>query len=260
MTSNKWRSRWAFSSISNACAIRVTNRCDQKCRHCCFRSGPECVGQMSVKMCKEINAWIPKGIVLNIMGGEFTILDNYPEMLVALAKGRGSIRLITNGYGILKTPRKFLKAIRKIKKSPCHNIRIAVSKDRWHKKYGQDALLLLEKHRSAIGITSIQTNGESEDDSIAPVGRAWDNNISGCNIKQCSCKSICSMIITEDGMLCKCPFGYMPWKHFSETTWDDAQKHIWEWRSEKLADDMNCGSCMEEVKATQRRELVSLTS
>lgn len=246
MTSHdEWYERWSNGSLSTACILRITNRCDQRCRHCCFRSGPEYSRQMSVGMCERINAWVPKRVLFNIMGGEFTVLDNYPELLVALARGRNCVRLVTNGFWADKSdPDKFFDAMRQVKDSPCPEIDVAVSQDHWHEKQSHRAVLLLKNND--LGVNLIEP-GDLGVDDITPVGRAWDNHIIPRGNVQCSCESMSNMIITEDGMLGRCPFGYFPWKHFSETTWVDAQEYIWGWRSEKLSEGMNCHTCMENV-------------
>lgn len=255
MTSHyEWYDKWIDSSKSSACVVRMTNQCDQRCKHCCFRSGPDQIGQLSVKTCGRINAWVPKKVVLNIMGGEFSVLDNYPEMLVAISRGRSDIRLVTNGFWASDNPNKFYDAIKQMQDAGCPEIDVVVSHDSWHGKHGDLAISLLEANNT--GITLIKT-GELGVDDITPIGRAWDNGIAPNGNIQCSCQSMCNMIITEDGMLGRCPFGYMPWKHFSETTWADAQDYIWGWRSEKLAEGMNCHLCMEIVKASKSRGLDS---
>jgi hypothetical protein len=203
---------------------------------------------MSVKMCERINAWVPRHVVLNIMGGEFSILEDYPEILVALSRGRNHIRLVTNGFWADKGREKFFQTMKQIKLASCKTIDVAVSVDSWHKKSNGDAVKFLKE--SDMGICLIKPPNLSIAD-ITPVGRAWDNGIVPDYDIQCSCESMCSMTITEDGMLSRCPFGYFPWKQFNETTWDDAQDYIWGWRSEKLAEGMNCHLCMETVKAAQ---------
>lgn len=252
MTSyDEWYNRWSADTTSNACILRVTNRCDQECLHCCFRSGPKCVGQMSVRMCEKINAWVPKEIVLNIMGGEFTILDNYPQIIKLLSVDRSYVHLVTNGFWSRnrRSAQKFLDTIRQIK-STSTKIDVAVSTDSWHtqSQLGNHALKLLKN--SDLEIDLINTD-DLVIGSITPIGRAWDNNLVPFTYIHRSCEAMCNMTITEDGMISRCPYGYLPWKHFSETTWADAQEYIWGWRSEKLSEGMNCHLCMETVKASQ---------
>lgn len=247
-----WYDKWFADKTSNACILRVTNQCNERCTHCCFRSGPECVGQMSIEMCKEINTWIPKKILPNIMGGEFSVLNNYPEILIELARHRNHVRLVTNGFWSRKDKRasKFIDTIKQIKDT-CPCIDVVISNDRWHVYYYSAKLLnnkVTKFLANSPGINLINCRNLDKDD-IVPVGRAWDNHITPNEHVVRSCEYMSNMIITEDGIVCRCPFGYFPWKHFSETTWVDAQEYIWGWRSEKLAEGMNCHLCM---KAAQR--------
>lgn len=245
-----WYKKWNLSTVASACIVRLTNRCDQKCKHCCFRSGPNCIGQMSENMCKQINAWIPKRVVINTMGGEITVLNDYPELLAALAKGRSRLRLVTNGFWAHHSPTKFFDAIKQMKTSPCDRIEIVVSGDGWHNKKHTLASKMLDEIETEADF--ICTN-EGVSMPVIPVGRAWDNHIMHDGSIYHQCQEQTSMIITEDGMLCRCPFGYFPWKHFSETTWHDAQEYIWGWRSEKLNEGMNCHLCMDTIESARRR-------
>jgi len=196
------------------------------------------------------------------MGGEFSVLENYPEMLVELARNRIHVRLVTNGFwgqtadGISK----FLNTRKKMMEV-CVRVSICVSTDEWHNSLSYSGAVEMLQ---AIDFGPDFTPSTLRIEHIAPVGRAWDNNIAGSdNVHRthCSCKSMSNMIITEDGMISRCPFGYFPWKHFSKTTWEDAQDYVWGWRSEKLAEGMNCDSCMKIVEASKcldARSAVSL--
>lgn len=239
-----WYNQWHMSNISRACIVRLTNRCDQKCKHCAFASGPEHHEQMSVEMCKQINRWIPKNILPNIMGGEFTILPNYPYLLLALSQGRDHIHMVTNGiWGHSHTMvTRFINTIHHIKQV-CPTINIAVSTDCWHIVSSQKALDILGEMQKEINLVTEKTI------NILPIGRAWINNLGKNQLSCASCEVMSNMIIREDGMVCRCPYAYFPWKHFSETTWDEAQEYIWGWRSEKLSEGMNCNMCMKKVYA-----------
>lgn len=246
---DEWYDIWSLSNVSTSCVVRVTNQCDQKCRHCAFRSGPDQVGKMSVQMCREINSWVPRKILLNIMGGEITVLPDYPELLIALSEGRGHIRMVTNGY-LSKNPSKFWDTIRQIRKRSCYKVEVAVSQDQWHEKQSHIAISLLADNE--VGATPVETSNIFLED-ITPVGRAWDNGLCSNYPTKRKCEIMSNMTITEDGMITRCPFGYFPWKHFSETTWHDAQEYIWGWRSERLSEGMNCHSCMEKDRLETRR-------
>lgn len=238
------REEWLLNEFSNACAIRVTNQCDQECRHCCFRSSPKAVGQMSIQTCEKINAWTPNRIILNIMGGEFSILKNYPELLVALSKNRSHIRLVTNGFWVTD-PKKFVKTIGLIKKASCRLVAVAISTDQWHKdsENGDVAISFIEEFDVDVKLTIMEHLPIKD---VKPIGRAWDNNIA-IKSQDPACQKQCNMIIREDGMICLCPFGYFPWKHFNKTTWDKAQKHVFKWRAQKIAKGMNCHLCMKSI-------------
>lgn len=238
---DEWYGIWKFSKAATACVIRVTNKCDQKCRHCAFRSGPSNKERMSVEMCEKINRWVPRNILLNIMGGEVTVLPNYREILVTLAKGRGHIRLVTNGYWE-KSPNRFFDTIKQIRNMACLKVDVAVSQDHWHEKQSHLAISLLRDGDNGINLVE---PGDIDVGDIAPVGRAWDNMIRPDTVDVHQCEEMSNMIITEDGMISRCPFGYFPWKHFSETTWHDTQEYVWGWRSERLSEGMNCHLCME---------------
>jgi len=243
-----WYDKWRGSTVSRACIVRLTNRCDQQCEHCAFASGPGCHGQMSVETCEQINRWIPKSVLPNIMGGEFTILPNYPDLLLALARYRDHIHMVTNGiwgHSHAMTIR-FLDTIRQIKQV-CPKINVAVSTDNWHVVSGQEALDALDRIRKTIKLIPTEPVV-----NITPVGRAWLNGLGQKRLSCASCEVMSNMIIREDGMICRCPYAYFPWKHFSETTWDEAQEYVWGWRSEKLSEGMNCHLCMESVYAGQR--------
>lgn len=258
INSDYWYKKWINSTGATACIVRVTNQCNQRCRHCCLRSGPECIGQMSLKMCEQINAWVPKRVVLNIMGGEFTVLNNYQKMLKLLAKGRSHIRLVSNGFWST-TPfstGQFLSTLEDLVQI-CKRVDVSTGTDQWHQISTPKAYELLEDNED-IGI-KIVSERELYLEDIVPVGRAWDNRIVQEPQNHTSCTKMSNVTITEDGMISKCPYGYFPWKRFNETTWHDAQKYVWDWRSEKLSEGMNCDKCMETVEISRRKDnLVSV--
>ena len=252
MTSHdKWFDRWNASNTSAACVVRVTNQCNQQCIHCAFRSGPKYIDHMSTATCEEINRWIPSKIAPNIMGGEITVLRDYPEMLIALAKDRDYIRIVTNGQWSRKsrTRKKFVTAMSILAKI-CKTVDVAVSTDKWHDRIWPDALDIIRTECPNIVVID---PGHLDKTAIVPIGRAWDNNLALNSEKWTQCTIMTNMIISENGMICRCPFGYFPWKHFTETSWHEAQEYVWRWRSEQLNEGMTCDSCMKRNKSTKRQ-------
>lgn len=245
-TTDYWYNKWSNNCYSRACIIRVTNGCNEKCPHCCFRSGPDNYRRMSIETARKVNTWIPKKIAINIMGGELTVLDNYPEIILSLAESRNEVRIQTNGQWA-KTKAglyKFIKAVNQAS-SICARLDVAIADDRWHNQLGTIAKKRFKQCRTNVTLI------KNHDIHLTPVGRAWDNNLIISPNSHASCEIMSNMMVTEDGMISRCPYGYMPWKHFSETTWDDAQDYVWGWRSEKLSEGMNCHACMEIVEASK---------
>jgi len=236
---------WSHSKISNSCIVRITNRCDDCCQHCAFRSSPKNIGSMSVDMAAHINRWVPRGIVLNIMGGEFTVLPNYEEIIMAMVNDRSKVRLVTNGQWASspKSHDKFITTIKRMKQI-CGDIDIVVSNDDWHKQKYPAAIETIQ--RLGMLVSELQKN--SDWNNLTPVGRAWDNGlITRLTKYAASCETMCCMIITEDGTIHNCPYGYFPLRKFWEATWEEQQEIVWTWRSEQLSNGMMCVSCMKSL-------------
>ncbi len=208
---------------------------------------------MSAQTCEEINRWLPQYVTPNIMGGEISVLDNYPELLTALAKNRLKIRIVTNGLGIDADPETFVKTINTIKQTQLTRITVMISTDKWHDDPGHSAVEFMKEHDILIDRLEYGNIGL---EGIVPLGRAYDNRDKiGTMTQDPACLTHCGMIIIENGMICLCPFGYFPWKHFTKTTWDEAQEHILEWRARRIEEGMNCHLCMESVEISHKSDV-----
>jgi len=177
-----------------------------------------------------------------ITGGEFTVLDDYPDLLVALSMGRDKVRLTTNGSwsnsdeGVLK----FTNTLTRLNEI-CNEVEISVSTDSWHSGSGKLALDILKEF-------SVFDIGEIKLQNVAPVGRAWDNLIMPPSIAFThSCKRISFITVIESGLICKCPYGYFAWENFIDVIYEEAKEYVDSWRSRKLQHRMNCRVCMEEL-------------
>jgi len=245
---DRWFDKWNNNIWVNELLIRVTNRCNERCSHCCFRSGPECVGQLSTQDCELLNVWSPSRVNINTMGGELTILDDYPEMLMSLASGRKKTAIVTNGQWCYdkQATQKFLASVDAVC-GVCEEVLVGISNDKWHQKFGRRALRRFREH----GSSAILIQGpEVSDDKLLPIGRAWDNGLAGKVVEACCgcCQETGQLTVIETGMITLCPLGYFPWKHFSDVSYDEAKEHIWKWRAKQLDAGMDCFSCMEQDK------------
>jgi hypothetical protein len=209
---------------------------------------------MNVKTCRKINDWLPPIVVMNIMGGEFTVLSDYPSILLALAKGRNHIRMVTNGFWARdkRRIRKFMSTMEQLV-DVCNTVDVAVSGDKWHVKSGQPAVDILKDND--VGVNLIRdANAEIP---LAPIGRAWDNDLK-VKANTASCIVMCNMFIREDGMICGCPYGYFPKQQFDKTSWYDIQKKIWDWRADRLRKEIFCVDCMEESPVEDQSKTTKL--
>ena len=244
-TYDHWFDKWNNNIWTNEFVARVTNKCNERCKHCCFRSGPEYVGQLSVKDCDTLNSWLPKHIRMNIMGGEFTILPEYPEILTALAHNRPKTAIITNGQWAddQHATQKFLSSIDSVCEV-CAEVLVAISDDKWHQKFSKRAQRLFREYNSKAKLIS---GVNIPDNKLLPLGRAWDNHLFSKNFEVCCgcCRETGQLMVIETGMITLCPMGYFPWKHFSKINYHEARKHVWKWRAEQLDLGMDCFSCME---------------
>lgn len=246
MTSHdQWFSKWQHNTWTNEFIARVTNQCNERCSHCCFRSGPECVGQLSVRDCELLNVWLPSRVRMNIMGGEFTILPDYPDILMALTSGRQRAAIVTNGQWAydVHAIHTFLSSIDAVCEV-CDEVLVAISDDKWHQKFGRRAQRLYREHNPKAKLIY---GVEIPDDKLLPLGRAWDNKLASKVFEVCCgcCRETGQLTAIETGMITLCPMGYFPWKHFSEVSYDDAREYVWRWRAEQLDLGMDCFSCME---------------
>lgn len=241
-----WFNKWDNNIWTNEFIARVTNKCNEQCTHCCFRSGPECVGQLSVADGALLNSWLPSYVKINIMGGEFTILPNYPEILIALTFGRTKAAIITNGQWAYDEPatQKFLSSIDAVC-DVCDEVLVAISDDHWHQRFNKRAQRLYREHNPKAKLIS---GVDIPDDKILPLGRAWDNKLASRSFEACCgcCRETGQLTVIETGMITLCPMGYFPWKPFNEVTYNTAREYVWGWRARQLDLGMDCFSCMKQ--------------
>ena len=197
--------------------VKITDFCNNQCKHCCFSCGPKNKLFMELSMAQKINSFFSNTTDhnwwFNMMGGEPTLHPDY-EKIIDSFEGR-NIRLVTNGWWInnLKATERFVTYLKNSKAT----LRIGVSRDHYHPpKVG----LLAYTHLMDLGFKDdfgLSTpDPEQEDKSIAMVGRAWWNEIGDpmLNHFQAYCESSntrdTSFTVLEDGTVTYCPFGIYP--------------------------------------------------
>lgn len=188
--------------------VRITRKCTQSCRHCCFECSPEEKEMMTVETASKIRTFFEKNniVSVNIMGGEFFCNPEWYDVCSELVNVKDLMyaRITSNGdwAGSKKVADKVVKFCKKYPKAY-----VALSKDKWHTNQHFDkAVEILEKN----DIIVIKGKGQNNDeDSIVPIGNAkWEYNLYVsfsvyCHKPDCRYK----MMIDETGELYKCPMG-----------------------------------------------------
>ena len=155
---------------------------------------------------------------LNVMGGEITLLPDYPDLLRVLHFV--PLRVVTNGWWVDNegAREKLLSTVRALSAQgpPVH---IGVSRDRYHPAgVGDRAIAWLREQNPDLkedwGFTATK-DLEEENRAIAPVGRAWWNELGDEMLRMFS--AYCSahrhnrsMTVLEDGTVTFCNFGAWP--------------------------------------------------
>jgi len=188
-------------------SIRITNKCTQSCRHCCFCSSPKSEIMMSVAQAKDTSIFLENNNVksIQVLGGEFFCNPDWSEILEMFLKVVASIRLVTNGdWAVVSNVKTSL--IRLNKEYP-GVLKVSVSKDKWHTNSNVD---LAEEFLSANGFEyNIGECENNDEDSIVPVGNAsFGTSYYACF--SCYCKNPkyhYAFLIDEEGKIYKCSFG-----------------------------------------------------
>lgn len=187
--------------------IRITNRCTQECRHCCFSSSPKSNIFMSIDEAKIIAKFLKANDiqVVNLMGGEFFCNPDWFEILDAIISNVTFARLVTNGdwakNSEVKTKLSTLIDKHLVK------LNISISKDRYHTNAHVDEAVKFLKS------TKVKYNVGDDDlmsyDGIVPIGRSLFE-CSNYGLFSCYCHNPANMysfLIDENGEIYKCSFG-----------------------------------------------------
>jgi hypothetical protein len=182
--------------------IRITLKCTQSCRHCCFESSPQKDTHMSIDSAKKIAEFLSKNEIysVNLMGGEVFCNPNWREILDIIIPTVKYARIVSNGDWAVDQV-DFAKHVSKHK-----NAYIVISKDQWHTNINikkAEKLILKSK------IPTLTSDLNETEFSLVPVGRA-EYSDSLYSMFSCWCHNPqhqYSFLIDEVGSIFKCGFG-----------------------------------------------------
>jgi hypothetical protein len=184
------------------------------------------------------------------MGGEITLIPNYPELVQILYRGIDQGGMMTNGV-FVKNDKAFDTFVETIKNLRNRSFTVRVSQTQYHSTegYGAEAYKKLAKIFKDIEGRFIQIT--SHLDPVVPLGRAFDNNI-GVDHWRCHPQlgAFCEierqpMFVDEKGFVHRCSLGNSRHKHISDNSFDTIKKEIVAWRQHRIERGMNCLACAE---------------
>lgn len=182
--------------------IRLTLKCTQVCKHCCFECSPNNDVHMSVDTAKKVAVFLIKNEInsVNIMGGEIFCNPNWREILDHIIPSVKRARIVTNGDWAKENP-EFAEYF-----SKHENCWVAISNDRWHtNKYVEQAHESLTKHN----VISFVSDLNETEEGLVPIGRA-ENSFGLYSMFGCYChnpEKMYTFLIDEVGAIFKCGFG-----------------------------------------------------
>ena len=187
--------------------IRITNKCTQKCGHCCFSSSPESNVFMSIDEAKIIGQFLEANNIeiVNLMGGEFFCNKDWFEILDEIVSKVSYTRLVTNGDWANNTTVK--NKLKTFIDKHLVKLTISVSNDKWHTN------ALVNEAEEFLKSTGVKYNIGNDtlmsDAGIVPIGRSIFEP-SQYGLFSCYCHNpvnMYSFLIDEIGEVYKCSFG-----------------------------------------------------
>lgn len=240
--------------------VRITDHCNNQCKHCCFTCGTKNDQFMSQDVAQAINDYFQDTATtkwwFNMMGGEPTLHPDYEKIMGCFSKR--PVRLVTNGWWIRNEAAK--KRFIDFLLGTDLKMHVGVSRDKFHiHNTGVDAFAFLQGQgvKDDFGLST--PNPEDEEGSIAMVGRAywneigrWDLNTFGCYCQSSNTRNN-SFTVLEDGTATHCPFGLYPIGNVLKTKLEDLDAKKKEMTARWLDSDLSCRRCYEFWEMRARR-------
>jgi len=220
--------------------IRITTKCTQSCKHCCFDCSPESKDMMTIPMAKKIATFIKANGIkrANLMGGEIFCNPEYKEILSEIIPSVGIARIVSNSDWV-EHDSTFPKFISQFK-----NVYFALSNDKFHTNKHVDQAEKILKEKKIFVKTDFF---DKKDDYIVPIGRSmYEYNF--YSTMSCYCHNPehqYSFLIDEIGKIYKCGFGVWDYAKVEEYLKGGFRERFKEFS--KVFYDIfipNCASCM----------------
>jgi hypothetical protein len=166
---------------------------------------------MTIEMAEAINRFCRANEIsrAEIMGGEFFVHSLWAEILEILSQELKQVRLVSNGDWA-EAPKTAANVIGFLKAHP--QFHVGVSRDQWHTNQHVDrAAELLQQADIPFRVPTAE---QTREESLVPVGRhryEWSQFYS---MFSCYCtppERRYSLLIDEQGSICKCGFGSWPY-------------------------------------------------
>ena len=198
----------ANCAIYNECpkklraTVRITLKCTQSCKHCCYSSSPKQETHMSVETARIVADFLKSNeiIVVNLMGGEIFCNPDWREIIDLIIPAVKITRIVSNGDWV-EHEKEFAEYVGKHK-----NCYVCISKDQWHtNKNIEKAQKLLVENDVICKISDL----DESDFNLVPVGNAqFETGL--FSMFGCYCHNPehqYSFLIDEGGVIYKCGFG-----------------------------------------------------
>ena len=190
--------------------VRITNKCTQKCGHCCFDSSPDSKIAMSVSQAEKTAKFLKSNEVLTcqIMGGEFFCNPDWLEVMSIIVDSVSFVRIVSNGDWA--TSDKVKNQLATFIGLYSDKIRISLSYDKWHTNANIE---IAEEFLKDTGVNyNIPEIDFMTDNSIVPVGRGEFLGGGFYSFMGTYCskpEEKYGFLIDEIGNIYKCPMGIL---------------------------------------------------
>lgn len=237
--------------------IRITNRCTQKCSHCCFSSHPDSKVMMTIGMSEKIAKFLKNNEVIsvNLMGGEFFCNKKWFRIVINILHSVQYMRIVSNGDWVYsKDTKEQLLTLN----SMFHNkFRVSISKDRYHTNSNvESAINWLNSNNINCDIAE---EGNQYEDYLVPIGRSQFHYGTYSSFS-CYChnpKKKYAFLIDEKGNIYKCGFGVWQYATVEEYINGDFAKRFKEFNKKFYSIFVSsCASCI-RVAGQEKDNIVS---